>query len=105
MIDNDTYKRAMTVSDYNKGRSVSDLKLKSWEHGRPHNLRPDSLWFDDRYNPEIYPHPHRYDNVNFPEQEYSDLFGGNKGEAAQKEQNYYKPGLFGSESAAMGDYI
>ena len=25
MIDNDTYKRAMSVSDYNRGRSVSDL--------------------------------------------------------------------------------
>jgi hypothetical protein len=25
MIDNDTYKRAMTVSDYNRGKSVSDL--------------------------------------------------------------------------------
>ena len=25
VIDNETYKRAMTVGDYNKGRSVSDL--------------------------------------------------------------------------------
>ena len=25
MVDNDTYKRAMTVSDYNRGKSVSDL--------------------------------------------------------------------------------
>lgn len=32
-IDNATYKRAMVVSDYNKGRSVSDLELKSWGYG------------------------------------------------------------------------
>ena len=38
-IDNETYKRAMTVSDYNRGRSVSDLNIKSWEYGHPKNLR------------------------------------------------------------------
>ena len=66
-IDNETYKRAMVVGDYNKGRSVSDLKLKTWEYGKGMNLRSDSLWQDDRYKPKKYPHPHRYDNVNFPE--------------------------------------
>jgi hypothetical protein len=44
MIDNDTYKRAMTVSDFNKERSVSDLKLKTWDYGKTANLRSDSLW-------------------------------------------------------------
>ena len=44
MIDNDTYKRAMTVSDFNLNRSVSDLKLKTWEHGKAANLRSDSMW-------------------------------------------------------------
>ena len=89
MIDNDTYKRAMTVSDFNKGRSVSDLKLKTWDYGKTANLRSDSLWQDDRYDPTKYSHPHRYDNVNFPEQEYIDFFGGTKGtaEAAEYEAN------------------
>ena len=89
MIDNDTDKRAMTVSDFNKGRSVSDLKLKTWDYGKTANLRSDSLWQDDRYDPTKYSHPHRYDNVNFPEQEYIDFFGGTKGtaEAAEYEAN------------------
>jgi len=43
-IDNETYKRAMTVSDYNKGRSVSDLNIKDWSYGHPHNLHSDSVW-------------------------------------------------------------
>lgn len=43
-IDNDTYRRAMEVSDYNKNRSVSDLKLKDWSHGTAKNMRTDSLW-------------------------------------------------------------
>ncbi len=51
MIDNDTYKRAMTVSDYNRGRSVNDLQLKTWEHSKTANIRSDSMWQDDRYNP------------------------------------------------------
>ena len=79
VIDNETYKRAMTVSDYNRGRSVSDLKLKTWEHGKGGRLRSDSIWEDDRYNPTLYTHPHRYDNQNFPDQEYKDIFGGTIG--------------------------
>lgn len=42
VIDNETYKRAMTVSDYNRGRSVSDLQLKTWDYGK--NLRTESAW-------------------------------------------------------------
>jgi hypothetical protein len=79
VIDNETYKRAMSVGAYNKGRSVSDLKLKTWEHGKGGRLRSDSLWQDDRYNPTRFSHPHRYDNVNFPDQEYKDIFGGTIG--------------------------
>ncbi len=81
VIDNQTYKRGMTVSDYNKGKSVSDLTLKTWEYGKGGNLRSDSLWQDDRYNPTKFSHPHRNDNTNFPEQEYKDIFGGTKGTA------------------------
>jgi len=44
VIDNETYKRAMAVGPYNKGRSVSDLKLKTWEYGKGGRLRSDSLW-------------------------------------------------------------
>jgi len=43
-IDNQTYKRAMSVSDYNNGRSVSDLEIKDWSFGHPRNLRSDSAW-------------------------------------------------------------
>jgi len=89
MIDNDTYKRAMTVSDFNAHRSVSDLKLKTWDHGKTANMRSDSLWQDDRYDPTKYSHAHRYDNVNFPEQEYEDFFGGTKGTAEIEEHEKY----------------
>ena len=44
VIDNETYRRAMEVSDFNRGRSVSDLKLKTWEFGATKNLRSDSLY-------------------------------------------------------------
>ena len=80
-IDNETYKRAMKVGDYNRGRSVSDLHLKTWDYGKTANLRSDSLWQDNRYDPTKFSHPHRYDNVNFPEQEYKDFFGGTMGTA------------------------
>ena len=103
-IDNETYKRAMTVSDYNKGRSVSDLDVKSWDYGHPKSLRGDSTWQDDRYDPTKYPHPHRYDNVNFPEQEYSDIFGGTLGQAAQQEADKHKIGLLSGQSTAMMEY-
>lgn len=78
----------MKVSDYNRGRSVKDLKLRDWSYG--HQIRSDTLYQDDRYNPTKFSHPHRYDNVNFPEQEYIDFFGGNKGEAENKEREHYK---------------
>jgi len=105
VIDNETYRRAMTVGDYNKGKSVSDLKLKTWEYGKGGNLRSDSLWQDDRYNPTKYPHPHRYDNVNFPEQEYRDIFGGTIGQAEKKDFEYYSIGLMSGKSKAMDDHI
>lgn len=103
MIDNDTYKRAMSVSDYNKNRSVSDLKLKTWDYGKTANLRSDSLWQDDRYDPTKYSHAHRYDNVNFPAQEYQDFFGGTKGAAEVAEREKHQLGLFDNSSAAIRD--
>jgi hypothetical protein len=99
-IDNETYKRAMKVSDFNKGKSVSDLSIKDWSYGSVRNMRSDSTWEDDRYDPLKYSHPHRYDNVNFPEQEYTDVFGGTKGAAAEKERNFYKYDLMSGTSNA-----
>ena len=86
-IDNETYRRAMQVSDYNRGRSVSDLKIKDWSYG--YTLRSDSLYQDDRFDPTKFSHPHRNDNVNFPEQEYKDIFGGTIGAAKAKEYEKY----------------
>ena len=43
-IDNQTYKRAMKVSDFNKGRSVGDLECKSWDWGHPTHLRTQTTW-------------------------------------------------------------
>ena len=88
VIDNETYRRAMQVSDYNRGRSVSDLKLKTWEHGS--TLRSDSVYQDDRYDPTKFSQAHRNDNVNFPEQEYKDVFGGTVGAAKAKEHEKYR---------------
>lgn len=45
------FEEAMKVSEYNKGRSIKDVDLtKSWKDGTRENLRPDSLWADDRYH-------------------------------------------------------
>lgn len=104
-IDNETYKRAMTVSDYNKGKSVSDLTIKDWTAGQPANLRPDGTWFDDRYDPKKHEgHPHRYDSVNFPEMEYKDVFGGTMGNAAREEADKHQLGLFSNKSTAMFEH-
>ena len=51
VIDNSTYRRAMEVSPYNVGRSVTDLIPRSWNYGTKHNLRPDSYWSDDNLSP------------------------------------------------------
>ena len=102
-IDNETYKRVMTVGEYNRGKSVSDLTIKDWSYGHPSNLHSGSTWEDDRYDPLKFPHPHRYDNVNFPEQEYTDVFGGTKGHAAAEELKKHKYDLAGA-SVAEAEY-
>ena len=40
---------------------------------QPKNMRTDSTWEDDRYDPIKYSHPHRYDSVNFPEQKVATI--------------------------------
>jgi len=104
MIDNDTYRRAMEVSDFNKGKSVSELKLKTWAYGTSDNLRSDSVYQDNRWNPTEFSHNHRYDNVNYPEQEYKDFFGGTMGEAEAKDYQKHKLGLVSGESQAMQEH-
>jgi len=99
VIDNETYRRSMEVSDYNRNRSVSDLKLKTWAHGSAGNLRSENLYQDDRYNPTKFSHPHRYDNVNFPEQEYRDFFGGTMGTAQKEEYDKHTLGMDGTSKA------
>lgn len=39
----------MEVPDYNKGRTVANVPLKSWSDGERSKLRPNSMWADDRY--------------------------------------------------------
>lgn len=104
VIDNATYRRAMSVSSYNKGRSVADLVPKTWASGTRANLRPDSYWSDDRYNPELYRHPSRKDSVNFPDMEYKDLFGGTWGDQAKKEKERHTLEFWKQKSDAMRDY-
>jgi len=94
----------MQVSDFNKGKSVSDLNIKSWSYGHPRNLRSESTWEDDRYDPKKYSHPHRYDNTNFPEQEYKDVFGGTLGTELQAEADKHTIGLFSNQSTAMVEF-
>ena len=48
-IDNHTYREAMKVGDYNKGRTVANISTKSWADGTREKLRPDTMWADDRY--------------------------------------------------------
>ena len=104
VIDNQTYRRAMKIGEYNKGRSVSDLTLKNWAYGKAGNLRSDSFYEDDRYLPTSYKHHHRNDNVNNPDQEYKDLFGGTKGVAAAEEKERHALGFFSNKSKAMADF-
>lgn len=75
VIDNKTYRDAMKVEDYNKGRSLKDLKDKN-AHLR--KIRSDGYWADDRYNPTIYPSADQNSNVNLGDEIiYNDLIGGN----------------------------
>lgn len=50
LIHLNDYKKAMQISDYNKGRSLKDVDVnKTREYGHRKNLRPNTLWADDRY--------------------------------------------------------
>jgi len=49
-MQNIQYFRAMEVSPYNKGRSVTDVPDKTWIDGTRLHLRPDTMWADERYS-------------------------------------------------------
>ena len=63
-------------------------------------MRSDSTWEDDRYDPTRFPHPHRYDNVNFKEQEFTDVFGGTKGDGERADLAHYKYDIWSGTSNA-----
>ena len=94
----------MNVSEYNAGKSVADLDIKDWSYGHPRNLRSESTWQDNRYDPMVYPHAHRYDNANFPDQEYKDVFGGTKGTAETESHEKHNIGIMSGESTAMVEH-
>jgi hypothetical protein len=48
-IQNQKYRRAMEVADYNQGRTVANTARRTWKDGTASKLRPDSMWIDDRY--------------------------------------------------------
>jgi len=87
VIDNNTYRRAMEVSPWNRNRSLSDMKDKN-SHLR--KIRSDGYWYDDRYDPTKYPSPDSNDNANLDEGiVYNDIIGGNNVEKIYAERNKY----------------
>lgn len=48
-IQNKQYRAAMEVSEYNKGRTPTDVSDKLWKDGTRFKLRPDTMWADERY--------------------------------------------------------
>ncbi len=48
-LQNQKYRRAMEVADYNQGRTVANTTRRTWADGTASKLRPDSMWIDDRY--------------------------------------------------------
>jgi len=49
-INGNQYRKAMEVSDYNKGRSIKDISDRTWVDGTREHLRPDTMWADERYS-------------------------------------------------------
>jgi len=48
-LNNLKYKEAMKVGEYNNGRTVANVPRKKWTDGSRENIRPDTLWADERY--------------------------------------------------------
>ena len=88
LIDNQTYRRAMRVSEYNEGRNLKSIRKEVVSQPE---IRSDGYWSDDRYNPTIYPSPDQNTNVNLGSKVvYNDVLGGNRIELAYQERTNYK---------------
>lgn len=88
LIDNETYRRAMKVSDYNQNRSLKDI---SHDVRKQRSVRSDSYLFDDRYSPAHYPSPDQNTNVNLGENiKFNDVLGGNNVDLINKRRAYYQ---------------
>lgn len=95
VIDNDTYRRAMKIENYNEGRSLKDITDKNRHLIK---LRSDGYWADDRYNPTIYPAPDQLTNITMgKDSRYSDIIGGNIIDLIKKERNEAMSKIDGSE--------
>lgn len=86
LIDNETYRRAMKVSDYNVGRSLRDIKEDV--KGQP-DVRTESYWYDDRYDPTKYPGADQNTNVVLGDIIYSDPLGGNRIQKIMDERDHF----------------
>jgi hypothetical protein len=92
LIDNETYRRAMKVSEYNKHRSLRDIKA---DVKGERNIRGDGYLSDDRYNPTKYPSPDHNTNVNLGNQIiYNDILGGNKIENINSERKVFSTNTY-----------
>lgn len=91
VIDNRNYRNAMRIEDYNKDRSLRDIKDK---YAYLRNIRSESYWADDRYNPSKYPSPDHNTNVNLGNDiVYNDVLGGNNIEKVENERIEYNQKL------------
>jgi hypothetical protein len=92
IIDNETYRRAMNVSDYNKSRSLRDIKEDV--RGQP-LVKGDGYLYDDRYNPTKYPSPDHNTNVNLGDNiVYNDVLGGNNTERINERRNHFSKNTY-----------
>jgi hypothetical protein len=91
LIDNETYRRAMKVENYNEGRSLRDIT----DSTKTPKIRGDGYWYDDRYNPTIYPSADQNTNVVLGYNPiYNDVLGGNRIENIMKTRKDYESNQF-----------
>jgi hypothetical protein len=88
LIDNQTYRRAMKVSEYNKGRSLKDIKADPAQETK--KIRGEAWWADDRYHPATYPSPDHNTNYNLGEGIiYNDVLGGNRAQVTYERRDKF----------------
>lgn len=87
VIDNKTYRDAMKVESYNKGRTLTDITDKNITK---REYRRDGYWSDDRYNPVLYPSADHNTNIVLGDEIiYNDFFGGNRVDLVGAEREKY----------------